>query len=94
MSREATGSGQRAMASRTSDTVRISDNNCGSLACGAYIAYTGTPLRPNARSASVMAGSRRVAVAGIAWGSHHRSVWYSRYSSRARGSIEEMYICS
>ena len=37
---------------------------------------------------------RRVAVAGIAWGSHHRSVWYSRYSSRALGSIEEMYICS
>ena len=27
-------------------------------------------------------------------GSHHRSVWYSRYNSRARGSIEEMYICS
>ena len=25
---------------------------------------------------------------------HHRSVWYSRCSSRARGSIEEMYICS
>ena len=37
---------------------------------------------------------RRVAVAGIAWGSHHRSVWYSRYNSRALGSIEEMYICS
>ena len=37
---------------------------------------------------------RRVAVAGIAWGSRHRSVWYSRYNSRALGSIEEMYICS
>ena len=24
----------------------------------------------------------------------HRSVWYSRCSSRARGSIDEMYICS
>ena len=24
----------------------------------------------------------------------HRSVWYSRYNSRARGSIDEMYICS
>ena len=24
----------------------------------------------------------------------HRSVWYSRYSSRARGSIDEIYICS
>src|SRR5262245_35651275 len=35
---------------------------------------------------------RRVAVAGIARGGHHRSVWYSRYSSRALGSIEEMYI--
>ena len=37
---------------------------------------------------------RRVAIAGIAWGHRHRSVWYSRYNSRARGSIEEMYICS
>jgi hypothetical protein len=24
----------------------------------------------------------------------HRSVWNSRYNSRARGSIEEIYICS
>ena len=37
---------------------------------------------------------RRVAVAGIARDGHHRSVWYSRYNSRALGSIEEMYICS
>ena len=37
---------------------------------------------------------RRVAVADVARCSHHRSVWYSRYNSRALGSIEEMYICS
>src|SRR5262245_39683639 len=27
-------------------------------------------------------------------GARHRSVWNRRCSSRARGSIEEMYICS
>ena len=31
---------------------------------------------------------------GSAGRRHHRSVWYSRCSSRALGSIEEMYICS
>ena len=35
--------------------------------------------------------SRFVALAG--WRAH-RSVWYSRYSSRVRGSIDEIYICS
>ena len=34
------------------------------------------------------------AVVGIAGGDAHRSVWYSRYNSRALGSIDEMYICS
>ncbi len=37
---------------------------------------------------------RRVAIAGLVGGGCHRSVWYSRCSSRARGSIDEMYICS
>ena len=37
---------------------------------------------------------RRVAVSGLVGCSDHRSVWYSRYNSRALGSIEEMYICS
>ena len=37
---------------------------------------------------------RGVAVVGIAPGDAHRKVWYSRCSSRARGSIDEMYICS
>ena len=36
---------------------------------------------------------RRIAIVGLA-GRDHRSVWYSRCSSRARGSIDEMYICS
>ena len=37
---------------------------------------------------------RHVAVADVARWDDHRSVWYSRYNSRALGSIEEMYICS
>ncbi len=37
---------------------------------------------------------RRVAVSGFVGRGVHRSVWYSRYNSRALGSIEEMYICS
>ena len=41
----------------------------------------------------VVAG-RGVVIGWIAGGDAHRSVWYSRYNSRARGSIDEMYICS
>jgi hypothetical protein len=37
---------------------------------------------------------RNAAICGFVGSRYHRSVWYSRYSSRARGSIEEMYICS
>src|SRR6185436_7261315 len=33
---------------------------------------------------------RRVMVSGLVGRSDHRSVWYSRYSSRALGAIEEM----
>ena len=44
----------------------------------------------------VVAGSRssESRIVGIAGCDAHRSVWYSRYNSRARGSIDEMYICS
>ena len=35
----------------------------------------------------------RVLAVGIG-GARHRSVWYSRYNSRVRGSIDEIYICS
>jgi hypothetical protein len=35
-----------------------------------------------------------VVIDGIAGCVAHRSVWYSRCSSRALGSIDEMYICS
>ena len=37
---------------------------------------------------------RHVVIADITRCRYHRSVWYSRYNSRALGSIEEMYICS
>ncbi len=37
---------------------------------------------------------RRIAVAMIVVRSVHRSVWNSRCNSRARGSIEDTYICS
>lgn len=36
----------------------------------------------------------RPAIVRYVDGGAHRSVWYRRYSSRARGSIDEMYICS
>jgi len=42
---------------------------------------------------SAVAG-RGVMIGRIAGCNAHRSVWYSRYNSRARGSIDEMYICS
>ncbi len=41
----------------------------------------------------VVAG-RGVVIGRIAGCDAHRSVWYSRYNSRARGSIDEMYSCS
>ena len=41
----------------------------------------------------VVAG-QGVMIGRIAGCDGHRSVWYSRYNSRARGSIDEMYICS
>ncbi len=37
---------------------------------------------------------RHVLIVGLVMGGDHRSVWYSRCSSRARGSIDEMYSCS
>jgi len=47
------------IAERKSATAKNSDNTTGVLP-GWYITYTGTPLRPSAASAVVMAGSRRV----------------------------------
>ena len=41
----------------------------------------------------VVAG-RAIMIVGIAGCDAHRSVWYSRWNSRARGSIDEMYSCS
>jgi len=37
---------------------------------------------------------QRIAVAMIVVVGAHRSVWNSRCNSRARGSMEEIYICS
>ena len=53
------------------------------------------PLAAAEERARMRAGAvvrRRIAIVDVA--SRHRSVWYSRCSSRALGSIEEMYICS
>ena len=42
----------------------------------------------------VVARSRSSESSGSRAADAHRSVWYSRYNSRVRGSIDEMYICS
>ena len=48
----------------------------------------------DAPSASSRHASRQVGIVGLERNAAHRSVWYSRCNSRARGSIEEMYSCS
>ena len=80
--------------SRVADVERDAAANARSDRPGAAKLVALAPPEERAvRMRSVIPG-RCIAMGGIAPCAVHRRVWYSRCNSRARGSIDEIYICS